>query len=412
MSPSVSDLERLRLSREGEGPAAREEPRGRWPVLPVVIAGLVLVAAAVVFVFLGNRAPMVEVAPVEVTGAVAGAGGAGTAGGSAITANGYVVARTKASVSAKIAGRLEYLGVAEGSTVRQGEFLAGIESADFKAAFGAARADEAEAHARLAQVKSDLARAQELHARGVISAVELENARTRAASLEAALQALAARAQLAAANLENTNVRAPFNGTVLRKDAEVGEIVAPSSAGGGLTRTAIVTMADLGTLEVEVDVNEAYIARITNGQDARITLDAYPDTSFAGRVRQVVPTADRQKATVQVKVSITDRDPRILPEMGARVDFVPPGQDAAAAAVPRRLFVPEAALVPGGTAASDGARVWIVKDGKAAAVTVTTGRVAENGRVPVSSGLSGDEHVIVNPPADLKEGARVRVKGA
>src|SRR5262249_56321488 len=114
-------------------------------------------------------------------------------------------------------------------------------------------------------------------------------------------------------NLENTRVRAPFDGTVLRKDAKVGEIVAPASAGGGLTRGAVVTMADLGTLEVEVDVNEAYIARIRNGQAARITLDAYPDTGFRGAVRQVVPTADRQRATVHVKAAITAPDPRILP---------------------------------------------------------------------------------------------------
>src|SRR5262249_56666259 len=136
-------------------------------------------------------------------------------------------------------------------------------------------------------------------------------------------------------NLENTRVRAPFDGTVLRKDAKVGEIVAPASAGGGLTRTAIVTMADLATLEVEVDVNEAYIARVRNGQAARITLDAYPDTSFTGQVRQVVPTADRAKATVQVKVSILDRDPRILPEMGAKVVFAPAEGGSVA---PRRVF--------------------------------------------------------------------------
>src|SRR5207302_6249228 len=140
---------------------------------------------------------------------------------------------------------------------------------------------------------------------------------------------------------------APFSGTVLRKDAEVGEIVAPSSAGGGLTRTAIVTMADLSTLEVEVDVNEAYIAQVQNGQAARITLDAYPDTSFSGRVRQVVPTADRQKATVQVKVAIVERDPRMLPEMGARVDFLEPearlaGTPAATSAP--RIRVPAAVV--------------------------------------------------------------------
>src|SRR2546425_2457249 len=157
-----------------------------------------------------------------------------------------------------------------------------------------------------------------------------------------------------------------FSGTVLRKEAEVGEVVAPS-VGGGLTRGAVVTMADLTTLEVEVDVNEAYIARVRHGQPAKITLDAYPDTSFRGGVRQVVPTADRQRATVQVKVSILDHDPRILPEMGARVDFLqaegtPAGRGAAApvTSTPRRIRLPAAALRE-----LDGQTVgWLGRDGR------------------------------------------------
>ena len=176
-----------------------------------------------------------------------------------------------------------------------------------------------------------------------------------------------AQVQLAEVGLENTRVRAPFDGTVLRKDAEVGEIVAPASAGGSLTRTSIVTMADLATLEVEVDVNEAYIAQIRNGQAARISLDAYPDTSFAGRVRQVVPTADRQKATVLVKVSILDRDPRILPEMGAKVVFL--RQANPGGAEPRRVLVPEAAVVRAGGATS----VWVIEGDRVAARPVTLG---------------------------------------
>src|SRR5262249_24764895 len=152
-------------------------------------------------------------------------------------------------------------------------------------------------------------RARSLRDQQVVSTRDLEDAQTRVDAAQAQLNTARAQLKVARANLENTNVRAPFDGTVLRKDAEVGEIVAPSAAGGGLTRTAIVTMADLATLEVEVDVNEAYIAQIHNGQDARVTLDAYPDTSFRGRVRQIVPTADRQKATVLVKVTILDRDP-------------------------------------------------------------------------------------------------------
>ena len=402
--PTTSDLERLRIRREDE-PAKAPSPFASGPP-PVRVAGgsrraiwimlaLLLVALLVGFLAFGSRAPEVVTAPVEVTG------GASGGGMPAITASGYVVARTKASVAAKVAGRLAYLGVSEGSKVRKGEIIARIEGTDLAAALEAARASAAQATAENAQAKSDLVRATALEGRGVISAVELENARTKANALAAAERAAAANARLAAAQLENTNVRAPFDGTVLRKDAEVGEIVAPSSAGGALSRTAIVTMADLATLEVEVDVNEAYIARITNGQAARITLDAYPDTSFAATVRQVVPTADRQKATVLVKVAIDDKDPRILPEMGARVDFVPEGQSPAQAAAPRRVYVPAAAIVEG--------KVWLVEQGKAKSQSVTPG-VQDGARVEVKNGLTGDETVIVSPPNGLKDGASVRVK--
>jgi len=194
---------------------------------------------------------------------------------------------------------------------------------------------------------------------------------------------------------------------VLRKDAEVGEIVAPSSAGGGLTRTAIVTMADLGTLEVEVDVNEAYIAQIGDAQAARITLDAYPDTSFAGRVRQVVPTADRQKATVQVKVSILDRDRRILPEMGAKVVFLREGAGAPVAAAPRRVTIPATAVVT----AADGAKVWVFENGRVAGRGVEVGP-AHGDQVEIRKGLSGGESVVVDPPAGIRDGARVRATGS
>jgi RND family efflux transporter MFP subunit len=191
---------------------------------------------------------------------------------------------------------------------------------------------------------------------------------------------------------------------VLRKDAEVGEIVAPSSAGGGLTRTAIVTMADLGTLEVEVDVNEAYIAQVHGRQTARITLDAYPDTSFRGVVRQVVPTADRDKATVQVKVSILDKDPRILPEMGARVVFVVDSGVSTVAAVPRRVMVPRAAITTDG---SD-SRVWRVENGIARLQRVEVG-AERDGKVEVRAGLAGGERVVLDPPAGLRDGAKVTV---
>ena len=365
----------------------------------VVLA--ILVAAAVVwfFVVAPRRAIAVKTATVSATGG-------GTLSSAGISANGYVVARTRASVSAKILGRLATLPVHEGSRVRKGQVIATIESADYEAQLAVARAAEAQFDAQLRQATRDLARAQDLRRQGLVADVDLENAQTRLDVLRSQQASAHAQTRLAEASLENTRVRAPFDGTVLRKDAELGEIVAPSGAGGGLTRTAIVTMADLGTLEVEVDVNEAYIAQIRGNQGARITLDAYPDTSFSGRVRQVVPTADRQKATVQVKVAILDHDPRILPEMGAKVLFVNDPEHAAIASAPRRVMVPAAAVVQDGS----GARVWVVENGKVTARSVDLGP-ARDDHIEVRSGLSGGESVVVQPPANLRNGARVRIVG-
>jgi RND family efflux transporter MFP subunit len=391
MSSTPPDLSRLRIHREDPTRAAG----GPRPWLWIVLGGLALAASA--WALLRARATEVQVATASAT-----VGGA--AGGSGITANGYVVARTKASVSAKVLGRLEYLGVSEGSLVREGQVIARIESADYAAALQAARARTRQLEIETSQADRDFARVQQLARQGVIPDAERENAEARYRSLLAQLELARAQEELAAASYENTRIRAPFAGTVLRKDAEVGEIVAPSSAGGGLTRTAVVTMADLGTLEVEVDVNEAYIAQVARGQPARVALDAYPDTSFAGRVRQVVPTADRQKATVLVKVSILDRDPRILPEMGAKVEFVrAPG--AAAASAPRRVLVPSAAL----SESVQGPRVWVVENGKVSARPVDVGP-PRGDQVEIRRGLSGGETVVLSPPAELREGARVRAR--
>ena len=402
MPPSASDLEKLRIDRGPDAPGpdrAARAPRRRVRLAPLLfVAGLAAVALAA-WAVAGRRPLEVTTVAVEVRG------GVNPSSGRMITANGYVVARTKASVAAKLSGRLAYLGVTEGSIVNKGQVIARIESAEYAAALAAARAEQNRLRVELAQAERELARAHELSGRGVVPKTALEDAQTRVGTTRAGLQAATANARLAAATLENTNVRAPFDGTVLRKDAEVGEIVAPSSAGGGLTRTAIATLADLGTLEVEVDVNEAYIARVTNGQAARITLDAYPDTSFAGVVRQVVPTADRQKATVQVKVAITDRDPRILPEMGARVDFVPAGEEAAAA-TPRRIWAPATALDRSGPSP----RVWAVEQEKATPLEVVLGRT-DGTQVEVTGGLTGEEVVIAPVPQGLKAGTRVRVRG-
>jgi len=385
------DLASLRIDRT---------PPPRRGGSAALTAALVLVAV-VVAGFLALRFSRASSA-ITVSVGTAEATGGGSATGAGISANGYVVARTKASVSSKVLGRLAWVGVTEGSQVKENQIIARLESADYEAALLAANANVAEVDAEHVQAERDLKRAQSLRAKDLVSDVDLESAQTKLDVSVAQANAARAQAKLAEATLENTRVRAPFSGTVLRKDAEVGEIVAPSSAGGGLTRTAIVTMADLSTLEVEVDVNEAYIAQVTNGQPARITLDAYPDTSFAGRVRQVVPTADRQKATVLVKVSILDRDPRILPEMGAKVVF--DAQGAQVAAAPRRVFVPEAALVQSGGRAF----VWVLTNGTVRQQVVDVGP-ARGDRVEVRQGLMGGENLVLTPPAGLKDGSKVKL---
>jgi len=391
MSSGPPDLAELRIDRT---PPPRRGVPG-WLRAVVVFVAVAVVGFFALRLSRGSAA-------VTVTAGTAEATGGGSATGAGISANGYVVARTKASVSSKILGRLAWIGVTEGSQVRLNQIIARLESADYEAALLAANATVAQLDAQHVQAQRDLKRAQSLRQQNLVSDADLESAETKVEVSLAQANAARAQAKLAEATLENTRVRAPFSGTVLRKDAEVGEIVAPSSAGGGLTRTAIVTMADLSTLEVEVDVNEAYIAQVVNGQPARITLDAYPDTSFAGRVRQVVPTADRQKATVLVKVSILDRDPRILPEMGAKVVFE--AHDAQIAAAPRRVFVPEAAIVQSGGRAF----VWIMQDGAVRQQAVDVGP-ARGDRIEVRQGLLGGDSTRLSPPAGLKDGSKVKL---
>jgi len=396
MTETPPDLSRLRIDRSE---IERSTP-GRGVL--ILVLGAAVVALFIAIVAWTRLAP----GGVEVQVAIASTTGGGAVTGAGISASGYVVARTKASVSAKVPGRLAYLGVSEGSVVRRGDVIARLENDDYRAAVSAAEARVRQLTVERDQASRDVERATRLHAERVLSDAELENQSARLRSLAAQVDAARAELEVARASFENTIVVAPFDGTVLRKDAEVGEFVAPSTAGGGLTRTAIVTMADLRTLEVEVDVNEAYIAQVKNGQPCLITLDAYPDTSFAGRVRQVVPTADRQKATVQVKVAILDRDPRILPEMGAKVAFVRPEEGAAQDAAPRRVLVPASAIVRD----ADGARVWMVVDGRATATRVETGSPRGN-QVEIRTGLTGGERVILTPPDGIKDGARVRVRG-
>jgi len=418
MTGAAPDLSKLRINRDEPPPAVRRALK-RNVALLVVFAALITAVA----LFLRSRAvPAVQV----VTATASGEGGPAAGSGAAIsvTANGYVVARTKAAVSAKIAGRLAFLGVSEGSFVHQGDVIARLDNADYQASLAQAEANVASARATLVEAESDrdqlvreATRQQNVRAQNanLVSQQELDVALSRATQAEARvrsasarLDAAAAGVRLAQASLDNTVIHAPFTGTVLRKEAEVGEVVAPS-VGGGLTRGAVVTMADLATLEVEVDVNESYIARVRGGQRARIQLDAYPDTTFRGAVRQVVPTADRQRATVQVKVSILDHDARILPEMGAKVDFLEPDTVRApapgaggAAATPRFRVPAEAVRDDAGKQI-----VWLVREGRLERREVQAGPVSSGFR-EIRAGLNGGEQLLTGGVEAPVAGMRVK----
>ena len=409
MTDPKPDLSRLRINRDAAPPGVRRAFRTTLYIGVGVVALIALFA-----VWLRGRGAAASVQVVVAT--VLGGGGPG---GSGVVANGYVVARTQASVSAKLAGRLAYLGVSEGSHVTAGEVIARLDNADYTAAVSQAEANAATARASLIEAQADrdqlqreARRAHDVRAQNpqLISQQDLEAADSHAAQADARARAAQSRVEaadaglrMAQANYENTLIRAPFTGTVLRKDAEVGEVVAPS-VGGGLTRGAVVTMADLATLEVEVDVNEAYIARVHGGEPARITLDAYPDTSFRGTVRLIVPTADRQKATVQVKVAILDHDPRILTEMGARVEFLEAAHGPATPAVRPRVAVPAEAVHSDGGASV----VWVVKDGRLERREVDAGPVSAGMR-EVRSGLGGGESLLLSGVAEPKVGMQVKV---
>jgi RND family efflux transporter MFP subunit len=406
MADPRHDLSGLTIDRDRPGAASKGALRRNVGLAVVAVA----VVAAFAFFLRDPDGIAVTVAVAAVTG------GAGDQG-AVITANGYVVARTQASVSSRITGRLEYLGVEEGSVVRRGEVLARLENADYRAAVSQAEAERVRAQAGLREatadrgrIAKDLERAQTLLDRDFATRESVERLTAQLAAAvareevqQAQTEVASAAVDVARASLENTFIRAPFDGTVLRKDAEVGEVVAPVATGGGLTRGAVVTMADLETLEVEVDVNESYIAQVGSGQRTRIILDAYPEVSFPGAVRQIVPTADRQRATVQVKVSILERDPRILTEMGARVEFLADATATAGAEAPRIVVPSEAVRDDAGESI-----VWVVREGRAYRTPVDAGPVT-GGRRTVRSGLLGGESVVTASAADLQDGVTVTV---
>lgn len=405
----ASDVARLRIQREAEP----EPPRGRRLLVSLLVLVILVVGALVAWRLVAGSRP-IEVATTVVLGPDVG-GGQGTV----LTASGYIVARRKAGVGPKIAGLLEYLGVEEGSKVEKGQIIGRLQHQDASAAVDGARSALEEARANLVEAESlrtqfqrEFDRSRALLDGGVVSKADFDVAEARAhsqdarvRSQQAAVTTAEARVRSAEVALEDTNIRAPFSGTVLTKDSEEGETVAPAAAGRPSSRGSVVTMADLASLEAEVDVNESYIARLREGQPSRIVADSFPETVYKGEIRQVIPTADRQKATVQVKVGILEPSELLRPDMSVKVTFLDPSGGNAAAAHPLPRVSTKAVV----TAADGSRRVWVLDKDTARPARVDVGR-EEGGLTEIRSGLSGGETVVVDPPAGLSLGGKVRVK--
>ncbi|MBV8806401.1 MAG: efflux RND transporter periplasmic adaptor subunit, partial [Sinobacteraceae bacterium] len=329
----------------------------------------------------------------------------------------YVTARREATVSAQITGKLTEVLIEEGDHVKEGQVLAHLDDTSQRAGLAQAQAQlhAAEAllvqySAQLAQDQRDVKRDEDLIDRKLVSQQALEQARTLVDTQAALVQEQRKQIDLAAANvraaqvqLDYCTVRSPFTGVVIAKAAQVGEIVSPLSAGGGFTRTGIGTLVDMDSLEIEVDVNEAYINRVQPKQQVESVLNAYPDWKIPSHVIAIIPTADRSKATVKVRIGLDLKDDRIVPDMGARVSFLEERKPAEADARP-----PKGVLVPATALHREGDRdfLFILKDGKARRRDVTLGSSFGNSR-QVESGVSPGEAVIVDAPAELKDDAAV-----
>lgn len=403
-------LKELRIERHQREDHGRNP--GRWLWIGGAIVVLLLLLGGAAQLFFGHRAVTVQTA-------TAVAPGAGSEAGAVLQATGYVTARRQATVSAQITGTLTAVLIEEGDHVTRGQVLARLDDSGYKAQLEAAKAQADSAHAQVAQIQTqltqgshDAARLESLVARGLVSKQAAEQARTQVDSLRAQLnaqqqQAKAADAQAAVAqvNFDYCVVRAPFSGVVTTKDAQVGEIISPLSAGGGFTRTGVGTIVDMDSLEIDVDVNEAYIGRIKPDMPADAVLDAYPDWKIPAHVVAIVPTADRGKATIKVRVALEKKDARVVPDMGARVSFLEE-KAKAHASVPQGVLVPATAIVQRG-----GHSVVFVLDGSRVRQRTVNPAAQSYGDLRLlPTAVKPGDSVVVSPPAELRDGSDVQIK--
>jgi len=403
-------LQELRIEREADDEGVRRW-RG-WRLALLIAAACLAVAALAAWLLL--QAPHFEV---EAAVAVAPSGSGGST--AILQATGYVTARREATVSAQITGALTSVLIEEGEHVKAGQVLAQLDDSAQRASLAQAQASLAAARALLAQVQAQLEQArrdnqrnQDLIDRKLVSQQALETSQTQVATLAAQLDSQRKQVELAEATLRGaqvqldyTTVRAPFTGVIIAKAAQAGEIISPISAGGGFTRTGVGTIVDMDSLEIEVDVNEAYINRVQPGQSAQAVLDAYPDWTIPAHVIAIIPTADRSKATVKVRIAIEQKDPRILPDMGVRVSFLEQSATGSSSrlpgAAPRGVLVPASAIVE-----RDGHAVVFAIDGAhARARPVTAGQNV--GDLRLVEGIDAGTRLVRSPPPPLNDGAAI-----
>lgn len=381
------DLSRLRIER------AEPAPRRGSLLLPIVVVLLLLGAGFAVWKggWLDGR-PRVEV------GRVARVGGAGSVSGTA--ANGYVVARRSAALSTDIQGRIVELKVEEGMRVKAGDLIARLDTRELEAALERTKADLATAQTAAEWARLDFQRKSPLLGSGDVSQSVVDQARIERDRAEAQVNALQSALTQIEVQINKSSVYAPFDGVITAKNAEVGEVVSSLSAGAN-SRGSVATLVDFDTLEVQIELAQTSLKAAREDAPVLVYLDAYPDKAYRGRVRQIWPTADRQKATVELRAEFLERDERILPEMGVRVVFT---SDAAAAPSAPTVSCPERAVVREG----ERAFVFVLEGARVARRSVQLG-AAERGNVTVLEGLAGGESVVLAPPATLQDGDEVQL---
>jgi RND family efflux transporter MFP subunit len=404
MDPQKPTLDDLRIKRS-------DKPESNLRIRPVAIGIVVLVLATGVIWWL-TRPKAIEVRTV-VAREIGGASGDHTV----LNASGYVTARRAATVSSKVTGKVVELLIEEGMKVKAGQVVARLDDTNVKTSLDVAQAQlesaktaVEETRAQLKQAESEFQRATNLANKNIESQSDLDKAESDAKSLAARLArqqrdiTVAERqVDLWRQQMDDMVIRAPFDGVVTTKDAQPGEMISPVSAGGGFTRTGIGTVVDMGSLEIEIDVNESYINRVEPGQPVVATLDAYPDWKIPCQVIAIIPTADRQKSTVKVRVGFDKLDPRILPEMAVKVAFRETGGGTATAI--RAVMIPKNAVL-----SQDGRDVvFVVQNGRAERRAVTVIDTQGDDSV-LSAGVSAGDSVVVDSPAGLIDGTAVKNK--